>query len=368
MSFESPWLLLLLLGLIPLGLRVASRGHRGSAPVPTVGPLLAVPSWRSTLWWLPDALRLLTLAALVVALARPRMPGAEVASGDGVDIVVTLDVSASMNAIDLSRDALEAMVAAEKTPRNRFVVARDLLKQFIADRNQTAADRIGLVIFGEEAWLRYPLTHDHRRLMGSLDEVILDAGIPGRDGRCVNQCTVSGAGTAIGDALGRAWNQLRRVEGDGSRVIILVTDGKEQGGSLKAEALIRHLAELPPERNVRVYTFLVGGRGEVWLPDLDRLGRHYRARDGFPRYAKPQQPFEIDPELLQQIAQATGGKYYDSYNEEKFREDIADLKRTAFSATVERPEVDVFAWPLLVALLLLLVERALVFTVFRSIT
>jgi phosphoribosyl 1,2-cyclic phosphodiesterase len=75
-----------------------------------------------------------------------------------------------------------------------------------------------------------------------------------------------------------------------------------------------------------------------------------------------------DPELLQQIAKATGGKYYDSYNEEKFREDIADLKRTAFSATVERPEVDVFAWPLLAALLLLLVERALVFTVFRSIT
>ncbi len=368
MSFESPWLLLLLLGLIPLGLRVASRRHRGAAPVPTVGPLIAVSSWRTALWWLPDALRLLVLAALVVALARPRMPGAEVASGDGVDIVVALDVSASMNAIDLPRETLEAMVVADKLPRNRFVVARDLLKQFIADRNRAAADRIGLVIFGQEAWLRYPLTHDHRRLMANLDEVVLDAGLQGRDGRCVNGCTVSGAGTAIGDALGRAWNQLRRTEGEGSRIILLVTDGKEQGGSLKAEALMRHLSEIPEAERVRVYTFLVGGRGEVWLPDLDRLGRHYRGRDGYPRYAKPQQPFEIDPELLQAIAGATGGKYYDSYNEDKFREDIADLKRTAFSASVERPEVDVFAWPLLAALALLFVERVLAWTVFRSIT
>lgn len=368
MSFENPWLLLLLLLLAPLGVRLATRASKGRAPVPDAGLLAAVPSWRAALWWLPDALRMLVLASLIVALARPRMPGAEVASGEGVDIMLALDVSASMNAIDMSREELETTLSKDEVPRNRFVVARDILKQFIIDRNREAADRIGLVIFGAEAWLRYPMTHDHTRLIHSLEGLVLDAGLAGRDGNCVNKCTVSGAGTAIGDALGRAYNQLRRATDSESRVVILITDGKEQGGTLKAAALARHLRDLPPEERVRVYTFLVGGRGEIWLPDIDRLGRHYRSRDGYPRYSRPQQPFEIDPELLQEIATATGGKFYDSYNEAKFREDIADLARTAFKSEVERPEVDVFEWPVLFALLLLLLERLLVFTVFRSIT
>jgi Ca-activated chloride channel family protein len=337
-------------------------------PVPAAGSFVAVSSWRSVLWWLPEGMRLVVLAALIVALARPRMQGAEVASGEGVDIMLVLDVSASMNAIDITRADLEAMLGRDETPRNRFVIARDILRQFIADRNRAGSDRIGLAVFGAEAWLRYPLTHDHARLVRSLDEVVLDAGIPGRDGKCINQCTVSGAGTAIGDALGRAYNQLRRAPDSKSRVVILITDGKEQGGSLKAEAVARHLRDLPPDEKVRVYTFLVGGRGEIWLPDLDRLGRQYRSRDGYPRYAQPQQPFEIDPDLLKEIADQTGGKFYDSYNEAKFRDDIADLERTAFESKVERPLVDVFEWPLLFAFLLLLFERLLAFTLFRSIT
>jgi len=337
-------------------------------PAPSVGSLIAVSSWRSTLWWLPDALRVLAISALIVALARPRMPGAEVASGEGVDIMMALDVSASMNAIDMTRTDLEAALVAEEVPRNRFVIARDILKQFVVDRNAAGSDRMGLVIFGADAWLRYPLTHDHARLVRSLDDIILDAGMMGRDGKCVNQCTVSGSGTAIGDALGRAYNQLRRIQESESRVVILITDGKEQGGTLKAAALARHLRDLPPDERVRVYTFLVGGRGEIWLPDTDRLGRQYRSREGYPRYSQPRQPFEIDPELLKEIATATGGKFYDSYNEAKFREDIADLTRTAFSTEFERPEVDVFHWPLLIALFLLFGEKLLVFTVFRSIT
>lgn len=368
MSFEYPWLLLLLLVLIPAGVRIASRRARGRMPVPAAAPFIAVSSWRAVLWWLPDGLRLLVLACLVVALARPRVAGAEVASGEGVDIMLALDVSASMNAIDLPRAELEAMLTRDETPRNRFVIAREILKQFVADRNRAGADRIGLAVFGADAWLRYPLTHDHARLSKSLDELVLDAGIQNRDGKCINQCTVSGAGTAIGDALGRAYNQLRRSPDSESRIILLITDGKEQGGTLKAAALARHLRDLPPDEKVRVYTFLVGGRGEMWLPDLDRLGRHYRSRDGYPRYSQPQQTFEIDPELLKEIAEATDGKFYDSYNEEKFREDIADLKRTAFESRVERPLVDVFQWPLLAALLLLLLEKTLTFTIFRSIT
>jgi Ca-activated chloride channel family protein len=320
---------------------------------------------------------MVALATLVVALARPRMPGAEVAGGEGVDIMLTLDMSSSMNAIDLSSAELQAILQSGKNakgeralPSNRFVIARELLKQFITERNAASHDRIGLVVFGNEAWLRYPLTHDHARLIHNLNELVLDSGLPGPEGKCANGCTISGNGTAIGDALGRSFNQLRRSEGTQGKIIILITDGKEQGGSLKAEAMARHLRDLPPDPNgekVRVYTFLVGGAGEVWLPDTDRLGRQYRTREGLPAYAHPQQPFPTDPELLKQIAEATGGKFYASYNEAKFKEDVADLKRTAFESVVERPEVDVLEWPLLIGLLIVLGEQLLRFTLFRSI-
>ncbi|MCC6622274.1 MAG: aerotolerance regulator BatA, partial [Deltaproteobacteria bacterium] len=77
--------------------------------------------------------------------------------------------------------------------------------------------------------------------------------------------------------------------------------------------------------------------------------------------------FETDPALLEEIAAATGGKYYESYSEEKFEQDIGDLKRVAFQTEVERQKVDVFEWPLLIGLVLLLLEQALRFTLFRSV-
>lgn len=383
MSFAEPLFLLCLLVLIPLGWHTFTLRRKARIGVPAGGPLVAIPSLRATLWWVPDVLRLLALTALIIALARPRIQGAEVAGGEGVDIMLTLDMSSSMNAIDMTGAELQAVLQSganqkgEKAlPSNRFQLARDILKQFIAERNAASHDRIGLVIFGSEAWLRYPLTHDHARLIHSLNELTLDSGMQGPEGKCPNGCTVSGNGTAIGDALGRSYNQLRHAdEADknpekdkgAGKIILLITDGKEQGGSLHAEAMARHLRDMPPEQKVRVYTFLVGGGGDVWLPDTDRLGRQYRTRDGLPAYAHPQQPFPTDPELLKQIAEATGGKFYASYNEAKFKEDVADLKRTAFHTVVERPEVDVFEWPLLIGLLVVLAEQLLRFTIFRSV-
>ncbi len=364
-SWEEPLFLLALLVLPLLTWRVLTRRAKGRLPVPRGAAFVAVGSARAALWWLPDALRILGLVALVVALARPRVAGAEVQSGSGVDILLALDMSASMNAIDMPKGELEALVQKGEAPRNRFEIARDLLKQFVVERNKAAHDRIGLVVFGGNAWLRYPLTHDHARLARTLNELVLDDGHQDRNGRCTNACTVPGNGTAIGDALGRAYNQLRRAKGDQGKIVILITDGKEEGGTLKAQAIARHIRDLPPEERVRVYTFLVGGKpgGDVWLP----VNRGRFGASQVTQYERPQRAFETDPDLLAEIAQATEGKYYESYSEEKFREDIGDLKRVAFESKIERPQVDVFEWPLLIGLVLLLLEQALRFTVFRSV-
>ena len=366
-TWEEPWWALALLALPVLVWRIGSLSGRSRVRVPSEMAVAALPSLRATLWWLPDALRVLAVTALIVALARPQVEGEETVVGEGVDIALTLDMSASMNAIDISARDLEGLLSRGETPNNRFEAARTTLKQFIVHRNRTGHDRIGLVIFGEKAWLKYPLTHDHARLVQSLNDLVLDVGVPDRStGQCPNGCTISGAGTAIGDALGRAFNQLRRSSAE-SRVVILITDGKQLGGSLDARAIAKHIHELEEGARVRVYTFLVGGQDQVWLPETDRFGRALVDSRGVPLYARPRQPFEVDPDLLREIAALTGGKFYESYNEEKFKADVADLERTVFSTQVERPRHDRFAFPLLVGLLLLAGEWLLRFTIYRSV-
>ncbi len=358
------------LGLLALPLlvwRVSSLTARGRVPVPTARAVTGLPSLKATLWWLPDALRILAITAIIAAAARPTVAGEATIVGEGVDIMLVLDMSSSMNAIDGSRQELLTTLEAGDTPDNRFDVARDILKQFIVNRNAVGHDRLGLAIFGHKAWLKYPLAHDHARLIRSLNELILDDGRRARRSQtCGNRCTIDGGGTAIGDALGRSFNQLSRSSSD-SKIVVLITDGKQQGGTLDARAIARHIRDLPAEDRVRVYTFLVGGKDEVWLPAVDRFGRPSLSADGTPRYERPSQPFPTDPELLQEIASLTGGKFYLSYNEAKFKEDVEDLERTVFSAEVQHPDHDVFFYPLLAALLLLAAEWALRLTLFRSV-
>lgn len=366
-TWEEPLFFLALLALPFLAWRAMSHSGRARVPIPSRGPVASLPSLKAALWWVPDLLRALALIALVTALARPQVEGEEVVAGEGVDIMLTFDMSSSMNAIDISERALDALREQEERPNNRFDSARTTLRRFIAHRNRVSRDRIGLVIFGDRAWLRYPLTHDHARLVRSLDDLVLDSGIPDRaTGRCSNDCTVSGNGTAIGDALGRAFNQLRRSDAS-SRVIILITDGAQMGGTLDARAMARHIRDLPDDQQVRVYTFLVGGQDQVWLPETDRFGRQLVDARGRPAYNRPRQPFGTDPELLQEIASLTGGRFYDSYDEAKFREDIADLERTIFEANIERPRHDRFPLVILIGLLLLGTEWLLRFTVYRSV-
>lgn len=366
MTLGEPWFLLLLL-LVPVLLwRMISWRTKGRVPVPTVSTMRLIPSLRGALWWVPDALRILAVLAVIAALVRPRVVGAEVRRGEGVAIMLVLDMSRSMYAVDMPAKTLIETLQRGEVPKNRFEVAREVLKQFVVERNKAGADQIGLVVFGQEAWVRYPLTHDHARLVRSLTDLVLDQGARTQGGQCSNGCTIDGAGTAIGDALRRAYSQLQRSDAK-SKIMVLITDGKEMGGSTPAASIARHLRDLPPEERMRAYTFQVGGKGEMYVPQIDRFGRQLKTAAGLPAYEPPEEPFPIDPDLLREIADATGGKYYESYSGEKFKEDVADLARTAFQAEIKAPEVDVFELPLLIALGLFLLEWALRMTLFRSV-
>jgi Ca-activated chloride channel family protein len=303
------------------------------------------------------------VAVLVLAAARPQTEDRQVVTGEGVDIVLALDMSISMNAVDLTHDELVTTLEGGERPRNRFEIARDTLQDFTISRTQ---DRIGLVVFGRDAWLKYPLTLDYGRLVSTLDELVLDGFYQDREtGQCLNGCTISGAGTAIGDALGRSYNRVRRSSAP-SRVIVLVTDGKQEGGSLDAAAIARHIANLPVTEAVRVYTFLVGGEEQTWLPDVDRWGRPVLDPSGLPTYREPPRAYPTDPALLEEIATLTGGKFYRSYDAEDFAEDVKDLEKMVFTSRIHVARSDVFQPLALLALLLLFAEWSLRVTRWRG--
>ena len=201
LGYHSKWAFLLFL-LVPLaaaGIFWLQRRRTGSFVFGNTHALRAVPGgfW-GKLHWLPGVLRVLALVALVVAIARPQKPNRKVIQSEGVDVVVALDMSASMNAVDKSAAEIRAVQADERNPQNRFEVATQMLTEFIGNR-ATAGDRVGLVIFGEGAYLKYPLTTDYRRAIKDIQDLTLDDGQrdPEAPEMCHNECTINGGATAI---------------------------------------------------------------------------------------------------------------------------------------------------------------------------
>ena len=185
-----------------------------------------------------------------------------------------------MVAFDLST----SMLAADFRPKDRITVAKEVLKNFIESRQN---DRIGLVVFAGEAYTQCPLTLDYKVLEELLEQV--------RTGVIVD-------GTAIGNALATAVNRLRESDAK-SRVVILITDGDNNAGNISP----LQAAEIAKQLGIKVYTILIGKGGRVPYPTgTDLFGR------------TTYEPVEIDvnPELLQQIAKATGGAYYPATDKE----------------------------------------------------
>jgi Ca-activated chloride channel family protein len=366
LTFEHPWFLIGLL-LIGAGFWWQVRRWPAALRVGSVQPFVRVQqTLRARLRVLPDVLRALGLVVLVIAMARPQQVDTEVLSGEGLDIMIALDMSGSMNVIDMTDDAIAEIQAQGREPDNRFEAARRLLKDFIRKRK---SDRVGLVIFGGEAYLRFPPTLDYVRLLNALDDLVLDNGRRSQqsDERCTNGCTINGGGTAIGDALNRGFLRLEKAKSR-SKMLILITDGKQEGGKLDALTIPKYIAAQPEKERVRVFTFQVGSGTESKLPAFDPLrNRPLVDRLGRMKYARPERPFPTDPELLKQIAQLTGGKFYDSYDSEKFAKDFADLERSTFKVKVQTSRKELFFPWLLAGLMLLLTEQLLRRTWLRTV-
>ncbi|HEX6178573.1 MAG TPA: VWA domain-containing protein, partial [Thermoanaerobaculia bacterium] len=231
--FAQPfWFALLALVIFRVVLAVRDRRRRFGAFTYSSFALVAPKrSFRAHFVWLPLALEIVGLVLLTIALARPqRITRASNSDRFGIDIVIALDSSGSMAAEDFR-------------PRNRFTVAKELIGEFIGRRTD---DRIGIVTFGARAVTRVPITFDRE-----IARTILSQAEIGENGN----------GTAIGHAVATSVNRLRSSQ-TRSRVIILVTDGVNNAGSI--DPLVA--ASLAAKFGITVYTVGVGSEGPVPLP------------------------------------------------------------------------------------------------------
>jgi Ca-activated chloride channel family protein len=329
MTFAHPYFLLLLL-LLPLFAWL--KGRRGSPPaflyssVKLVEGLTSIRRSRAGAFL--AALRLLTLALLIIALAQPRLSKSTTqVKASGVDIVVALDMSGSMISEDF-------VVRGERV--NRFNMARSVLRGFI---DQRPNDRIGLVLFASQAFIATPLTLDHDFLQENLDRLEIGA--------------IEQNSTAIGDGLGTAVNRLRDVKSK-SKIVILMTDGQNNSGKL--DPLVA--AEAAASLKVKVYTVGIGERGSAPMP-VFMGGR----KVGYQNV-----PVDVDEETLQKIADKTAGKYYRADNAEKFRQIYAEIDKLEKTEAVINKYTEfkeLFSWLVAAGFTLLLVELALGQTVLR---
>jgi Ca-activated chloride channel homolog len=281
----------------------------------------------SRFYWLPDGLRILSLLMFVVALARPQALGEPTSfDSDGIDIVVALDISGSMQARDFQ-------------PDDRMAVAKRAVARFIEAR---PSDRLGLVVFAGEAASWVPLTVDHSVLLQMLDEV---------------QVGMLPDGTAIGSALGNALNRLRASDAK-SRVVVLLTDGDNNAGNISPNKA----AELAKDLGIKVFTILIGQGGLVPFP---------AGKDLFGRTVYRQRKLPINPGLMKEIAEMTGGDAYraESANELDARlSDVLDtLERSQREETAPfRQKNELYAPVLAAGLMLLVLESLLRATRFWS--
>lgn len=281
-GFANPWALLALLS-IPLWIRWMRRRPAGAvafAPARALGEAA-----RGRGRWLgavPDVLRALSFAALVLALAGPQLRARVVEeTAEGIAIVLAVDVSQSMLAEDLR-------------PRNRLGAAKQTVARFIQGREH---DRIGLVAFAAEAMTRVPLTRDYD---------ILAEAVGGLESGGL------GEGTAIGDGLAAAAARLRNAE-ERSKVVVLMSDGANNRGEIDP----RQAAQAAAALGIRVYTIAMGSDTVARVPvAITRIG---------PRYALARTV--VDEKLLAEIARSTSGRYYRARDTDALRRIYADIDR-----------------------------------------
>ena len=327
MHFASPYYLWLLLLVVPMVAYYIWRTMQGgvSLQISTIEGLKGAPkSLRYYLRHLPFLLRMSAFALMVVALARPQdVEHHTNTSTEGIDIMLSIDVSGSMLARDFKPD--------------RITAAKEVAGSFIADRY---GDRIGLAVFAGEAFTQSPLTTDQSTLQTLLARI--------RSGLIED-------GTAIGNGLATAINRLRESEAT-SKVIILLTDGVNNRGEIAPMTA----AEIAKSQGIRVYTIGVGTRGMAPYPAVDMFGNMTYVN----------QPVEIDEKTLTQIADLTGGKYFRATDKQKLKaiyDEINTLEKSKVEVFEHTTYHELFGQWLLWALLLLVAEFLLRNLLFKRI-
>lgn len=312
MSFLYPkvlWLLLLVPLLIVFYYLFRQRQY-ATMQIPT---LYRLPSGGFRVYFrhVPFALEMLALACMVIALARPRDTNSfDEKMIEAIDIMMVLDASGSMMAMDLEP--------------NRFEAAKEVATEFISKRIN---DNIGLVVFAGESFTRCPLTTDHQALLTQLQGVELG---------------LLEDGTAIGMGIASACNRLKDSKTK-SRIVVLLTDGTNNLGSITPSMAASIAASL----NIRIYTIAVGTYGEAPVPMQTPFGTIVE-----------KVKVEIDEASLQSIAETTGGAYFRATDNEKLKaiyEDIDKLEKSRIiSHNLEAYEELYFSWALGAFLLLIL--------------
>lgn len=317
--FERPWAGLLLVA-APLVWLARGWLHRQHAPRIQLSRTqdlakVARPGLRA--WIAPSLAPMRFVSVLLVALALmgpQSIHARESSEAFGIDIVLTLDVSLSMEARDIEPSRFEAM--------------KDVVDDFLVRR---PSDRIGAVIFGRDAYTLLPLTTDKEALRGMIAELELSM--------------VDGRGTAIGNALGTALNRLRRSEAE-SRVVILLTDGDSNSGNVSPE----QAAGFAETMGVRVYTILMGQDDQAEVQaGTDMFGRPIWDRGNFP----------INPELMRSLAERTGGESFVASDRRGLQQSFHSILDHLEQSEIEdagRIYGELFAVFLVPALLLLLLE------------
>ena len=327
LHFMHPGLLWLLLLIIPLTVWYVLKNHKSDPTLrlPTTQAFDSMPrSWKEWMRHVLFALEMLALTCLVIILSRPQSPNSWSKTDiEGTDIVIALDVSTSMLARDFKPD--------------RFEAAKDVATKFVSNRT---SDNIGLVIFAGEAFTQVPMTNDIATLVNHIQDLKMG---------------VLEDGTAVGDGLATAINRIKDGKAK-SKSIILLTDGSNNTGMLEPITA----AKIAAKYGIKVYTIGVGTMGEAPIPSADIFGQLVFTMG----------KVEIDEQSLQEIAQATGGKYFRATNNnvlENVFAEIDKLEKTRMDVQ-QHSQMDDNYQPWAIALLLLLTICAIIrYTVLRTI-
>lgn len=339
MRFADP-MMLALLALVPvLILSQFFRGNRSSFKVPSLGDFRDAPkTWAIYLQPILPLLRVLALTACIIALARPQW-GLETTKivGEGIGIAMVVDISTSMSAIDLEIDEKKV---------NRLEVVKKAFRAFVEGDGEEGrgreGDLIGMFSFARFADSLSPMTLDHEALVKVLDEVKI-VELPEEDG------------TAIGDALVLAAEELRRAA-TSSKVLILLTDGSNNAGDTDPT----DAARVAEAFGIKVYAIGAGSQGRAMMPQV--------SQDGSISY-HPTQVY-IDEYMLTQVAELTGGRYFratDSKGLEAIYSEIDRLEKSKNIGEQYQRYTEGFPWVLALALVFLLTEVALSTTRFSRI-